>query len=297
MADSLFFNYEGFDIRHDPNNDDLVSLTDMWRATGSHPSKKPDEWLDSEQVADLMVELMAQSNSGQSPLLKMSKPGYSRKDRRAFEKWLSEVRQSAKDSGLIKAEVGRYGGTYAITKLAIAYAKYLSTKFHIQVLDTMERIGKRDVTLTAEMIDRHSPEQQQWLLNRQLAAKSHNTLKGEILNHGSNGGHILSWFPQINTLAVTGLLPKEIKKRLGVKTASDGMTDEELAHLASLQYLQAREIKRRECDGDNEIKGAIADTAQGHAEYLSRYQLPEEQDKPANLIDHIKTMVKRLLPG
>ncbi|MGI2907647.1 KilA-N domain-containing protein [Tolypothrix sp. VBCCA 56010] len=297
MTDLTLFDYEGYPIRREPSNPDLICLTDMWKATGSHPSKDVDSWLNIDQATELLVELMIQLNTPNAGVFKTSKPGFSRKDRRALERWISNVRQAAKEAGIIRSSVGRTGGTYAIPKLAIAYAKYLSTKFHIQVLDTMERIGKRDVTLTAELIDRHSPEQQTWLLNRQLAAKSHNALKGEILNHGSNGGHILSWFPQINTLAVTGLLPKEIKKRLGVKTAADGMTDEELAHLASLQYLQSREIKRRGCDGDTQIKSAIADTAQNHAQYLNQYQLPEEQEKPTNLLDRIKAGIGRLLKG
>jgi hypothetical protein len=259
----------------------------MWKATGSVPTKAPKHWVRQEGTLELLVGLIAETDRGNPELPRLTPP------------YITDlVLKVSEEVGLLKRArggVGGGGGTYAIPKLAIAYAKVLSTPFHIHMLDILERIGSGDVTYTAELIDRHTPEQQEWLEKRQLGKKAQQHLKQTILNHGSNGGHIFSWFPRINTFAITGLEPKDIKQRLKVKSARDGMTTEELAHLASLEYLQSRGIKKYECDGDEEIKAVMGDAASRFASLLNDYSLPSEPERPTGFFGAVKGVMNRLL--
>jgi hypothetical protein len=282
MTDIIKLDYKGFEIRQDPTTG-FVCLTDMWRACGSDPKKQPNNWLKQENVLELLVALM-NSNSDSASELEFKPPYITDK-----------VHKFAEMRGLLLSSAGRYGGTYAIPKLAIAYAKYLSTSFHVHMLEILERIGSRDVTYTAELIDRHSPTDQEWLEKRQLGKKALQNLKTTILDHGSNGGHIFSWFPRVNIFAITGLEPKEIKKRLKVKSTRDGLTAEELAHLASLEYLQARGIKKYHCQRDEEIKAVMGDAAGKFASLLNDYSLPSEPERPTGLFGAVKGVMNRLL--
>jgi hypothetical protein len=294
MTDIVELDYKGFEIRQDETTG-MVCLTDMWKSVGSPPNKLPRDWLEATSTAELLAEFLFQLNCGLWGQLKSQRPGSSRRDQRALERWIQKVKQASEEAGLIKASTGRYGGTYAIPKLAIAYAKVLSTPFHIHMLDILERISRGDVTYTAELIDRHSPGEQEWLEKRQLSKQSHRHLQDTILEHGSNGGHIFAWFPRINVFAITGLEPKDIKKRLKVKSAADGLTAEELAHLSSLQYLQSRGIKKYQCQGDEEIKAVMGDAAGKFASLLNDYSLPSEPERPTGLLGAVKGVMSRLL--
>ncbi len=86
--------YEGEPIRR---RDEKLNLTDMWRASGADPSKRPAEWARYEGAP--FVEFIADSlNMGQAHI--------------------------------IEAERGRDGGTWAHWQVGLAYAKYLSPAFH-----------------------------------------------------------------------------------------------------------------------------------------------------------------------
>ena len=77
----------------------MVSMTDMWRAAGSDPSRKPSEWMRSRTGKRFFDHLMLIKNVG--------------------------------ISHLISVESGRNGGAWAHWQVALAYAKFLSPKFHL----------------------------------------------------------------------------------------------------------------------------------------------------------------------
>lgn len=77
---------------------DLYSLNDMHRASGGDAAKRPGEFMRNKQTQDLVQEI---ENAGIS----------------AFE-----------------SRKGRNGGTYACKELGIAYAAWISAKFHLKVI-------------------------------------------------------------------------------------------------------------------------------------------------------------------
>lgn len=90
---ALIFNGQ---VIHDRN--EMLSLTDMWRAAGSPPDKRPAEWKRHEGAP--FVEAVAQTlNMGMTHI------------------W--------------RAERGAGGATFSHWQIALAYAKYLSPEFHM----------------------------------------------------------------------------------------------------------------------------------------------------------------------
>jgi hypothetical protein len=92
-----------------------ISLTDMWRAAASDPSKRPVEWLRSKSATEFIahVELMVGN------------------------------------SHLYETTSGKRGGTFAHWQIALAYAKYLSPEFHawcnVVIRERMERGSLSDI--------------------------------------------------------------------------------------------------------------------------------------------------------
>ena len=77
--------------------DEMVSLTDMWRAAGQDPQNAPAKW--------------------------RALPGTS-----AFVEHVSDI---VGKSDIFRSMRGRNGGTFAHWQIALAYAKYLSPEFHM----------------------------------------------------------------------------------------------------------------------------------------------------------------------
>lgn len=93
-------------MRGAPGAEELC-LTDMWRANGADPAKRPVNWLGSKQARDLRV-FLAESQGVEN----------------------SDSLVSA-ENGDPRAGIG--GSTWAHWQLAFAYAKYLSPAFHAWV--------------------------------------------------------------------------------------------------------------------------------------------------------------------
>jgi phage antirepressor YoqD-like protein len=86
--------YQGASIAVDG---EMLNLTDMWRAAGSNPFKRPADW--------------------------------ARKEGADFIRHVADI--VIMPQGLIKAERGRGGATLAHWQIGLAYAKYLSADFHM----------------------------------------------------------------------------------------------------------------------------------------------------------------------
>ncbi len=111
--------------------DEMLSLTDMWKAAKSDPSKRPVEWLRGEN-AQRFVNFMAED-------LGMGEVGKSHFG-------LVVVKKGGKDGG----------STLAHWQIALAYAKYLSPEFHMWCNTVVrERMEGRGVpaAIPADVLD------------------------------------------------------------------------------------------------------------------------------------------------
>ena len=80
-------------------NDEMVSLTDLWKAAGGDPKQKPAHWVQQDNVQAFITSV--------------------------------EKKEKVRRKYLFKAVTGRTGGTYAHWQIALAYAKYLSPEMHM----------------------------------------------------------------------------------------------------------------------------------------------------------------------
>ena len=103
--------------------DEMLSLTDMWRAAGSDESKRPAEWLRQPATVEF-VECVVAANMGNAH---------------------------------IKSRRGAGGGTFANWQIALAYAKYLDPVFHMKcneiVRERMEGKSVAIATLPPEVLE------------------------------------------------------------------------------------------------------------------------------------------------
>ncbi|WAJ30969.1 KilA-N domain-containing protein [Antarcticirhabdus aurantiaca] len=111
---------------------EMVSLTGLWKAAGSDPSRKPAEWL-GQEATKRFVDFLATSLE------------------------VSEVGEN--HFGLVKSQKGgaSRGVTWAHWQVALAYAKYLSPEFRVRcnavVRAHMERRLAPASDFPAELID------------------------------------------------------------------------------------------------------------------------------------------------
>lgn len=79
--------------------DEMLSLTDMWKAAGEPNERRPSEWLRSADAVRFIEFLAEASNMGNSHITKTTR--------------------------------GAAGGTFGHWQIGLAYAKYLSPEFHM----------------------------------------------------------------------------------------------------------------------------------------------------------------------
>lgn len=132
--------YQGIIIHRQGSG--LVSLTDMWRASGAVLSKETDRWLNLEDTVELILQLVLEATPDLKTFIdKLWETKLTINSKKAYRNWTRQVKQLAIDTNLLFTKRGGSCGTYAIDKIAIAYAKSLSAEFHSWVLTAIkERI-------------------------------------------------------------------------------------------------------------------------------------------------------------
>jgi len=96
-------NVNGYAIRTNPENLDLISLTDLHRAAGGKEDQRPYDWLRRTEAMTFVVATLAE-------------------------------KLNTAPSRILETKRGRaVGGTYAHWQIALAYAKYLSPELHMAV--------------------------------------------------------------------------------------------------------------------------------------------------------------------
>lgn len=124
MSGAQLLEFEGASVSL---NGDMVSLTGLWKATGSDPSKKPAKWRELPSTQE-------------------------------FTSYVAEVTIRKSDTDLISVlNGGRTPGTWAHWHIAMAYARYLDPAFAVRcneiVRAHMERQAAPASNFTAELME------------------------------------------------------------------------------------------------------------------------------------------------
>ena len=121
------FEYNGATVRVRAK-DNWISLTDLWKASGSVKSQQPKLWLRHDDTQSLIDELVKGS-----PGLPLTETGSE-----------SDV-QAGGSNPVYEVRRGKGGGTFATRELALEYASYLSVEIRAWLL----RVGIERIEETA----------------------------------------------------------------------------------------------------------------------------------------------------
>lgn len=251
-------NYKGFIIRREQHGEDydrFLCLTDMWRAKGSVKSQETDKWLLQERICNLLLQLVLESRKEMKPIIEellKDKP-VSDSGSKKYRIWASQVRKLAKDVGLLKVKGGKGGGTYAIDKLAIAYAESLSAEFHSWALTVIkERIEEEsDPELGIHRSRQRAVKnwERQGKTPEYIGARLDSILREDhyesvLQEHGVTAPREFAWCKTMVYKPLIGL-PNEFRSHRGLKKGQnlkDAMTIEELATTDFAKILSAKRI-------------------------------------------------------
>ena len=124
----LQLSYQGQKIQI---KDEMLCLTDFWKAVGRPKNKSAPQWLRLPQTINYIMRLEA----------KMGKSRALVEDRQDY-------------------------GTFAHWQIALAYSKFLSTDLEMHINSIYMRYQAGDVTLADQIADKAGPEGQEWLIKR-----------------------------------------------------------------------------------------------------------------------------------
>ncbi len=186
---TVAFNYNGHDVLYDDQR--LINLTQMWKASGSPENRSPYEW--KRYAGTVFIDELAKSlNTGKSRVIRSGR--------------------------------GRGAETFAHWQIALAYAEYLSPAFHRFVHEVFrEKIeqDQRPVIRPNRKITTYKRrgKDDKWIETRIDGIGSRNTLTDAMRDHycqvGRDGNPYAEATNRI-TNHVLGRTPKEIRESKGL---------------------------------------------------------------------------------
>lgn len=230
--------YNGF-IIHRIEQSGWVNLTDMWRAVGSPPTKRVNDWLNNQDTENLVVAIARGLNTTPSCIYQTRR--------------------------------GRGGGTYAVPDLAIAYAEYLSAGFHAWVLNAVrERIEEEANPELAYNRGRERAvkgwkrrgKTNDWIQDRINGIENYKQHTMVLATHGvTNSGRSNGYAACANAIniEVLGGTSKELKAELGIREKAslrDNLNRVKLTGLSFAEAMADEDIEAENLYGNAQCKQA-----------------------------------------
>jgi hypothetical protein len=227
----IAFRYGDTDVL--ANEEQLISLNDMWKAAGSPEGKEPWRWTKTEQGKGFIADLASSLNLAKN-----------------------EVIKTRRGKGV--------AGTCAHWQIALAYAKYLSHEFHRFVNEAFREWAeeKADPGLKLERaVNAYARRGKtfEWIERRFKGIGTRKALTSTMADHnckvrGINDNPFAEATRAIS-LQVIGQTPKEIKESKGLAKSAKTRDHLDEEQLVSIEWaeIQARKLIRTEAaDGNRE---------------------------------------------
>ncbi|MGD9720418.1 MAG: KilA-N domain-containing protein [Pirellulales bacterium] len=217
LRGSQSLTYQGTVIHF--NRRRMVNLTDMWRAVGKPKNRDPGQWMRLPTTSVLVRFL--ESNMGFSHVWK-STPGNS-------------------------------GGTWAIPNLAVAYAEYLSPRFHAwateTILASLEAAGARNGQVERWLRRGKDPG---WVRRRLEGMLARNSFTDTLKDHGvAEFGYAECTNAVYRKLLGNTAKEQKLSRGLPAKAnLRDHLTSHELAALGFSESLAERKIDSGNLQGN-----------------------------------------------
>lgn len=237
LVTSSFPKVRGNVIRTDENG--LVCLNDIHRASGFKTERRPGDWRDNASTGPLQIAVLERITG---------KTG----------NWTK-----AEFRSVIYAAPGTNGGTYADIRLALAYAEYLNPKLALEVREVFLRYKAADPTLADEILEKATPEANEWAGTRALARSARNQYTDTLRDHGA----VHRDYPACTNTLYNELFDKNaaqlreakgLKKKTGLR---DAMSTDELVYVMAGETLARERIVEEVCDGGEACRVATGKSA------------------------------------
>jgi hypothetical protein len=151
---------------------------------------------------------------------------------------------------VIYAKRGQGGGTYADIRLALAYAEYLNEKLALEVKEVFLRYKAADATLADDILERASPEANEWTGKRALARAGRGPYTDTLHRHGVR---VPVEFARCTNAVYIGLFRKTARQLKAAKQVTanlrDAMDGVELTFVAAGEALARERIEQTNCQG------------------------------------------------
>jgi hypothetical protein len=202
----------GRTVRADENG--LVALNDIWEAAGFSKNQKPYDW-SRLATTQKLIEAVLVRNTGKS------------------RNWAKTDYKST-----IYMKRGQEGGTFVDVRLALAYAEYLNPKLALEVREIFLRYKIADATLADDILERATPEANEWAGVRALSRSTRNKHTAILQDHGVIAPIDFAKITNETYIALFDKPAKSLKVTRGLKK-NDNLRDK--MPLSDLSYVMAAE--------------------------------------------------------
>lgn len=203
-----------------------VCLNDLHQAAGFSKNKRPGDWRDLPTTAPFQLAVLERITG---------KSGNYTKD---------EMRL------MIVAKPGANGGTYAHPLMALAYAEYLSDKLAVEVKEVFLRYKAGDATLADEVLERASPEDNEWAGKRALARAGRRPFTDTLQRHGVRFPYEYARCTDAVYIGLFRKTARELKRAKQVTSnLRDAMDGVELTFVAAGEALARERIEQTKSNG------------------------------------------------
>ena len=213
-----------------------ICLNDLWLAVGSPPNQAPKDWRRLPRTLGLIQVLL--SKEGKSHL-------------------------SAETP--LRSKPGKGGGTFADPRLALDYAEYLSPELALEVKEVFLRYLAADAALADDVLDRASPEANEWAGIRALSRAQRRKFTDSLQAHGVKEGRDYAACSDTLYLGLFDKRAAALKASKGIsKKASlrDHLSTDELAFIIAGETLARERIDEEGADGGEACRIATQRSAQ-----------------------------------
>ncbi len=211
-----------------------VCLNDIHKAAGFSKHQMPHDWLRGPSAAREVTALLARIT------------GKSRN-------WTKEQIKS-----VYYTKVGQSGGTWAHENLALGYAAYLSPALAVEIRDVFLRYKKADVELADDILDRATPEENEWAAVRALSRVKRNEFTLSLQEHGVVGFGYANCTDAVYKEVLDGSA-KSLKERRGLAKKDNlrnSMSTDELVSVMFAETLSRQRINEEHPRGNSQCIAA-----------------------------------------
>jgi hypothetical protein len=227
----------------------LVSLNGIWEAAGFSKNQRPYDW-SRLATTQKLVEAVLVRNTGKS------------------RNWTKSEYKST-----IYMQRGQGGGTFVDVRLALAYAEYLNPKLALEVREVFLRYKIADATLADDILERATPEANEWAGVRALSRSTRNKHTAILQDHGVIAPKDFANITNETYIALFGKRAKSLKAERGLKkneNLRDKMEQSDLIYVMAAENLANERIDQTNPHGPTPCQIAVRRSAQHIREAIEK---------------------------